>query len=165
MRNGWIEGKGQRMSKFVSWRLMAGETMPWYVRDPAVGRAHKLGVEIVTIRPLRPPTGGRCSSPALGPAGLKAAAVLAERGHLVTLCEAAPREGSQALLAQLLPGRGEFGGIVTKLVREVELAGVSLRRRTRVTCALIETEAPEVVVVATGGKPRRPLLPTRASLG
>jgi len=91
MRNGWIEGKGQRMSKFVSWR----------------------------IRPLRPPTGGRCSSPALGPAGLKAAAVLAERGHLVTLCEAAPREGSQALLAQLLPGRGEFGGIVTNLVREV----------------------------------------------
>jgi len=36
---------------------------------------------------------------------------------------------------------------------------VSLRRRTRVTGALIETEAPEVVVVATGGKPRRPVLP------
>jgi len=94
-----------------------------------------------------------------GPAGLKAAAVLAERGHEVTLCEAAPREGGQALLAQLLPGRAEFGGIVTNLAREVELAGVSLRRRTTVTRALIEAEAPEVVVVATGGKPRRPALP------
>ena len=82
-----------------------------------------------------------------GPAGLKAAAVLAERGHEVTLYEAAPREGGQALLAQLLPGRAEFGGIVTNLAREVELAGVSLRRRTTVTRALIETEAPEV---ATG---------------
>src|SRR5262245_60199938 len=45
-----------------------------------------------------------------GPAGMKAAAVLAARGHSVTLCEAESRLGGQALLAQLLPDRSEFGG-------------------------------------------------------
>ena len=54
-----------------------------------------------------------------GPAGMKAAAVAAERGHEVTLYEARARLGGQALLAQLLPGRAEFGGIVTNLEREM----------------------------------------------
>ena len=58
---------------------------------------------------------------------MKAAAVAAERGHDVTLYEASARLGGQALLAQLLPGRAEFGGIVTNLAREMELAG---RRRS-----------------------------------
>ncbi len=39
------------------------------------------------------------------------------------------RLGGQALLAQLLPGRAEFGGIVTNLTREMELAGVKVRAR------------------------------------
>jgi 2,4-dienoyl-CoA reductase-like NADH-dependent reductase (Old Yellow Enzyme family) len=45
-----------------------------------------------------------------GPGGMKAAAVLAERGHRVTLYEAKGQLGGQALLAQLLPGRAEFAG-------------------------------------------------------
>ena len=61
-----------------------------------------------------------------GPAGMKAAAVAAERGHDVTLCEASARLGGQALLAQLLPGRAEFGGIITNLTREMEQAGVTV---------------------------------------
>ena len=91
-----------------------------------------------------------------GPAGLKAAAVLADRGHKVVLCEASSQPGGQALLAQLLPGRAEFGGIVTNLMHEVERAGVTLRRNTPVTRSLVDDEDPEVVVIATGGRPRRP---------
>jgi NADPH-dependent 2,4-dienoyl-CoA reductase/sulfur reductase-like enzyme len=93
-----------------------------------------------------------------GPGGMKAAAVAAERGHAVTLYEAGPQLGGQALLAQLLPGRAEFGGIVTNLGREVERAGVRVVRNTRVDRALIEREAPDVVVVATGARPRRPAI-------
>ena len=59
-----------------------------------------------------------------GPAGMKAAAIAAERGHDVTLFERDIRLGGQTLLAQLLPHRNEFGGIVTNLEREVELARV-----------------------------------------
>jgi 2,4-dienoyl-CoA reductase-like NADH-dependent reductase (Old Yellow Enzyme family)/thioredoxin reductase len=93
-----------------------------------------------------------------GPAGMKAASVAAERGHEVVLYEAA-RLGGQALLAQLLPRRMEFGGIVTNLAREAELAGVKLVQSRAVDRELVVAEAPDVVVVATGGRPRRLSLP------
>jgi 2,4-dienoyl-CoA reductase-like NADH-dependent reductase (Old Yellow Enzyme family)/thioredoxin reductase len=92
-----------------------------------------------------------------GPGGMKAAAVAAERGHEVILCEAGERLGGQALLAQMLPGRAEFGGIVTNLSREVQLAGAEVRTRTKVTRALIEAERPDAVIVATGARPRSAL--------
>ena len=91
-----------------------------------------------------------------GPAGMKAAAVAAERGHDVTLCESANALGGQILLAQLLPGRAEFGGIVTNLEQEMKLAGVEVRKGTQVTRALIDAEAPDAVIVATGARPAVP---------
>ncbi len=99
-----------------------------------------------------------------GPAGMKAAAVAAERGHHVTLFEAERRLGGQALLAQLLPGRAEFGGIVTNLQRELELAGVQVHRSARVDRAKILTEAPDAVLVATGAIPYRPEFPQEGAL-
>lgn len=89
-----------------------------------------------------------------GPGGMKAAAIAAERGHDVTLYEASERLGGQALLAQALPGRAEFGGIVTNLSREMELAGVKVVTRHKVTREFIEAEKPDAVIVATGAKPR-----------
>ncbi|TLP74933.1 FAD-dependent oxidoreductase [Pseudomonas nitroreducens] len=91
-----------------------------------------------------------------GPAGMKAAAVAAQRGHAVTLCEASAQLGGQVNLAQLLPRRAEFGGASTNLQREMQLAGVEVRRNTRVDRALVEQERPDVVIVATGAKPYRP---------
>jgi 2,4-dienoyl-CoA reductase-like NADH-dependent reductase (Old Yellow Enzyme family) len=91
-----------------------------------------------------------------GPGGLKAAAVAAARGHRVTLCEAGPRLGGQALLAQLLPGRAEFGGIVTNLSHEAARAGVAVRLNTRVDRALVDRMAPGAIVLATGARPRWP---------
>jgi NADPH-dependent 2,4-dienoyl-CoA reductase/sulfur reductase-like enzyme len=91
-----------------------------------------------------------------GPGGMKAAAVAAERGHRVTLHEKSARLGGQALLAQLLPGRAEFGGIVTNLARDMELAGVRVVTDSAVDRALVEREAPDAVIVATGAAPYRP---------
>ena len=91
-----------------------------------------------------------------GPGGMKAAAVAAARGHAVTLYEKSAQLGGQALLAQLLPGRAEFGGIVTNLAREMELAGVRVVKGTEVTRALIEREGPDAVILATGAEPYRP---------
>lgn len=88
-----------------------------------------------------------------GPAGMKAAAVAAERGHTVTLYEQNQQLGGQALLAQLLPGRAEFGGIVTNLTRELELAEVTVVRNTEVTAALVDEHKPDAVVLATGASP------------
>jgi 2,4-dienoyl-CoA reductase-like NADH-dependent reductase (Old Yellow Enzyme family) len=91
-----------------------------------------------------------------GPAGMKAAAVLAARGHEAVLCEAAPQLGGQALLGQLLPDSAEFGGIVTNLAREMELSGVELRRNAPVDRALVDSISPDAVVIATGAKPYWP---------
>lgn len=91
-----------------------------------------------------------------GPAGLKAAAVAAERGHEVTLCEAAPVLGGQVNLAQLLPGRAEFGGVTTNLAHEAERAGAEILLNSPVTPQSIEALGPDSVVLATGAHPFLP---------
>ena len=93
-----------------------------------------------------------------GPGGLKAAAVAAARGHRVTLYEAGRRIGGQVLLAEMLPGRAEFGGVVTNLAGEAERAGVRVVTHVAVDAELVRREAPDVLVVATGARPRRPPL-------
>ena len=93
-----------------------------------------------------------------GVAGMKAAVVAAERGHHVTLYEAARRPGGQVLLAERLPGRAEFGGAVTNLLGEVERAGVAVVTGQRVDAAFVAGQQPDVVVVATGATPRVPAL-------
>lgn len=120
------------------------------IQHPETGRELKYGTRNPTAAPRRIMVVGG------GPGGMKAAAVAAERGHDVTLYEASGRVGGQALLAQLLPGRAEFGGIVTNLAREMELAGVKVVTNTKIDRARIEQEKPDAVIVATGAKPRRP---------
>ncbi len=93
-----------------------------------------------------------------GPAGLKAAAVAAARGHSVTLMEKSRRLGGQALLAQLLPERSEFGGIIENLEREARAAGVEIRTGIEVTESLVRESGADVVVAATGAVPYRPPL-------
>jgi NADPH-dependent 2,4-dienoyl-CoA reductase/sulfur reductase-like enzyme len=91
-----------------------------------------------------------------GPAGLKAAAVAAERGHEVTLYERERLLGGQALVAQLLPGRAEFGGIVTNLTREAERAGARIVKGRAVTKELVAAEGPDALILATGSRPQAP---------
>lgn len=91
-----------------------------------------------------------------GPGGMKAAAVAAERGHEVALFERDTQLGGQARLAQLLPHRAEFGGIITNLTREMELVGVDIRKGAEASEAAISAFAPDAVIVATGATPRWP---------
>ena len=91
-----------------------------------------------------------------GPGGMKAASVAAERGHNVTLCERAAELGGQALLAQLLPKRSEFGGIIENLSYELDLAGVDIQLNTTVTKDYVENSNFDVVIIATGATPFRP---------
>ena len=58
--------------------------------------------------------------------------------------------GGQVSLAQLLPGRAEFGGLSTNLQREMALAGVKVIKGQEVTRAFIELEKPDAVILATG---------------
>jgi pyruvate/2-oxoglutarate dehydrogenase complex dihydrolipoamide dehydrogenase (E3) component len=60
------------------------------------------------------------------------------------------------LLAQRLPERAEFGGLISNLEGELARAGVEIRLRTRVDAALVAQIAPDAIVVATGGRPFAP---------
>jgi 2,4-dienoyl-CoA reductase-like NADH-dependent reductase (Old Yellow Enzyme family)/thioredoxin reductase len=93
-----------------------------------------------------------------GPAGLKAAAVAAQRGHQVRVCEGSRRVGGQVLLAEQLPGRAEFGGAITNLQHEVQRAGVEVVLNQHMDVDAVKHEAADVVIVATGATPYRPAL-------
>lgn len=120
------------------------------IQNPVSGREVALGrVKPATRKQRIMVIGG-------GPGGMKAAAAAAERGHEVTLFERASQLGGQARLAQLLPHRAEFGGIITNLAREMELAGVTLRKQVEVDEAVVTEFSPDQVIVATGAVPRWP---------
>ena len=87
---------------------------------------------------------------------MKAAAVAAARGHRVTLLERGTRLGGQALLAQMLSGRAEFGGIVTNLSHELLRVGVDIRLNHAATSESIAMLAPDAVILATGARPHMP---------
>ncbi len=120
------------------------------IQHPETGREQRYGRPAPAKRRLRVLVAGG------GPAGMKAAAVAAARGHAVVLCESGPAPGGQVLLAQLLPGRAEFGGLATNLAREARLAGAEIRTGTPVTRALVAAEAPDAVILATGARPHMP---------
>jgi len=120
------------------------------IQHPETGRELTYATRIRTSAPRRVLVVGG------GPGGLKAAAVAAERGHRVSLHEAAPHVGGQVLLAQMLPGREEFGGAATNLHREAVRAGVEIVTRSRLDATMIRAMDPDVVVLATGARPYRP---------
>lgn len=91
-----------------------------------------------------------------GPAGLRAAATAASRGHRVTLCERGDETGGTVLLAAAAPGRAEFGNVVRDLLDECRAAGVEVRTGMTVDVELVGRADPDVVVLATGARARRP---------
>lgn len=91
-----------------------------------------------------------------GPAGLKAAATAAQRGHQVTLFERDGVMGGQVRTAATVPGRSEFGELVIDLEAECRRSGVRLNPGVEVTAEAVRQGRPEVVVLATGARPQRP---------
>ncbi|MEM7425633.1 MAG: FAD-dependent oxidoreductase [Pseudomonadota bacterium] len=94
-----------------------------------------------------------------GPAGLEAARVCAERGHDVTLCEAASELGGQVRLASTASWRKDVLGIIDWRASEIERLGVKLRLNRFVEPDDVMAEAPDLVIIATGGVPHLDWLP------
>jgi 2,4-dienoyl-CoA reductase (NADPH2) len=92
-----------------------------------------------------------------GPAGLAAATVAAERGHQVTLFDAANEIGGQFNLAKKIPGKEEFHETLRYFRRRLEVTGVQQQLGTRVDAAALAGF--DEVVLATGIRPRRPAIP------
>ncbi len=92
-----------------------------------------------------------------GPAGLMAAWTAARRGHRVSLYEREDRLGGLYNLAAAGEGKQELTRVIQYLAGQAERAGARLFRGQEVDAALLAREAPEALLVATGGEPRADL--------
>lgn len=88
-----------------------------------------------------------------GPAGLEAARVGCERGHELVLMEAAANLGGQILIGMAGSWRKDLIGIVDWRVQELERLGARIRLNTYAGIEEVIAEAPDVVMIATGGVP------------
>ncbi|MDW4548379.1 NADH:flavin oxidoreductase [Defluviimonas sp. D31] len=93
-----------------------------------------------------------------GPAGLEAARVAAERGHSVTVFEAASKPGGQIRLTAQNPRRKEMIGIIDWRMAQCAARDVEFRFDTWAEAADITALNPDVVVIATGGLPQTDVL-------
>ena len=91
-----------------------------------------------------------------GPAGLAAASIAAQRGHLVTLFEADNEIGGQFNLAKQIPGKEEFYETIRYFKKQLALHQVNLQLRTKVTETDLCNSDFEEIIIATGIKPRTP---------
>jgi 2,4-dienoyl-CoA reductase (NADPH2) len=94
-----------------------------------------------------------------GPAGMACATTAAERGHQVTLFDAAPRIGGQFNIASQIPGKEDFNETIRYFGRRIQTTGVDLRLNQRVDAEMLKAGGFDHVVLATGIVPRQPPIP------
>ncbi|MCB2136283.1 MAG: NADH:flavin oxidoreductase, partial [Rhodobacteraceae bacterium] len=93
-----------------------------------------------------------------GPAGLEAARVAAERGHQVTVFEAADQPGGQVRLTAQTKRRSEMIGIIDWRMAQCAARDVEFRFNTWAEAEEVTALNPDVVIVATGGLPHKDIL-------
>lgn len=94
-----------------------------------------------------------------GPAGLAYACTAAERGHRISLFEAAAEIGGQFNLARRIPGKEEFAETLRSFRARLARLAVDVRLGHRATAEELVRGGWDRVVLATGAAPRDPGIP------
>jgi NADPH-dependent 2,4-dienoyl-CoA reductase/sulfur reductase-like enzyme len=118
------------------------------IHNPSTGREETMPHEIVKADRKR-----TVVIVGAGPAGLEAARVAGERGHDVTVIEAAPKAGGQLLLTAQNPRRREMMSIAEWRLAQCEALGVKFNYSTWAEAQTVTALNPDVVIIATGGLP------------
>ncbi|MFJ6463058.1 FAD-dependent oxidoreductase [Streptomyces sp. NPDC091387] len=109
----------------------------------------------LTLSPTR--TRKRVAVVGAGPAGLACAVTAAERGHEVTLFDAADEIGGQLDVARRVPGKEEFNETLRYFRTRLAEEKVELRLGTPATSG--QLDGFDEIVLATGVTPRTPAIP------
>lgn len=89
-----------------------------------------------------------------GPAGLAFAVTAAQRGHKVSLYDAAKEIGGQFNIAKQIPGKEEFNETLRYFRRQLELHNVDVHLNTKVDADTLNALKADEIVIATGVTPR-----------
>jgi 2,4-dienoyl-CoA reductase-like NADH-dependent reductase (Old Yellow Enzyme family)/thioredoxin reductase len=91
-----------------------------------------------------------------GPAGFSAAKYLTKRGHYVTLAEESDESGGLARLAPLAPGKKAMSDPINDLLSQNNFKDLRVMLSQKVDINLIRELKPDLLVWATGSRPRIP---------
>jgi 2,4-dienoyl-CoA reductase (NADPH2) len=94
-----------------------------------------------------------------GAAGMSAAIAAHDRGHNVTLFESSGNLGGQLLLAGAPPGREEFCVLAHDLANQITVRKISVALNKPVDMAIIQSFAPDHIILATGAYPIKVPIP------
>lgn len=143
-------------------KLLAGRAqtvVPCIRCNECVTREQRGKRTLCTVNPAaglegEPPSPSRARRTVLviggGPAGMQAALAAARRGHRVTLLEREPELGGQLRLAALPPFKKTLRRLLDYYRQALEAAGVAVRLGAPFDGLAWDTEAPDVLVLATG---------------
>ena len=123
------------------------------LHNAATGREETMPHEIPPATEKR-----RVTIVGAGPAGLEAARVAAERGHDVTVFEAADEPGGQVRLTARQDRRREMSSIISWRIAMCEKRGVRFNFNTLAEVGDVLATDPDDVVIATGGLPHTEVL-------
>ena len=154
VRDGRTEDIRRCVAANYCWRSVIAGGRVQCIYNPEVGRERQWGKgTLVRVADPR-----RVLVLGGGPAGLELARIAAARGHDVTVLEREPETGGHVRVQALLPDRGELGQIAIWLAAQAAKNGAEIRTGVEVTedglDALLESERPDHVVVATGASYR-----------
>ena len=91
-----------------------------------------------------------------GLAGIQTAAILAERGHKVSVYEKEPEPGGQWNIAAAIPEKAHFFTLIEHLKQSLQKHAVKIQTSTTITREKILDIKPGAVIIATGATPAIP---------